>query len=146
MVDDEPRRTSGTMFGCGRQQTAGSDLLSSLPVRSDRDVYEILPTHESGLIVDHKRTGTKYTKTKESTIVVSSVKDSVFHSSTLTGSLAFNTKFCPVTLFQTLWTSSTTVSKWEVASYELVMKMLSASPVDVGVYSGVTETNLDGLT
>jgi len=67
------------------------------------------------------------------------------HSSTSGGSLAFNTKSCPVTLFQTLWTSSTTVSKWEVASYERVMKMLSVSPVAVGVYNGETETNLSDL-
>lgn len=38
-----------------------------------------------------------------------------------------------MTRFQTFVTSSTTVSKWEVASYERVMKIWSDSPDDVGV-------------
>ena len=70
---------------------------------------------------------------------------SIFHASTLGSSLAFNSISRPVTLSQTSRTSSTTVSKWEVASYERVMKMLSAWPVDVGIYNGETETNLNGL-
>ena len=78
--------------------------------------------------------------------LISSVEGSPFHSAASTGSLSFSSKLCPVTLCQTSRTSSTTVSKWEVASYERVMKMLSASPVDVGVYSGETEVNLGDLT
>jgi hypothetical protein len=53
-----------------------------------------------------------------------------------------STRSSPTTLFHTSFTSSTTVSKCEVASYERVIKMLSACPELVGVYIGDIVTNL----
>ena len=67
--------------------------------------------------------------------------DEGVQASTLT-SRFLRTRSLPIILFQTFWTSSTTVSKCEVASYERVMKMLSDSPEAVGVYRDETETNL----
>lgn len=56
-------------------------------------------------------------------------------------------RFCstngsPLIRSHTSLTSSTTVSKCDVASYDFVMNTLSSLPLDVGVYSGVIEMNL----
>lgn len=53
------------------------------------------------------------------------------HASTCT-SLFFNTSGCPLTRCHTSNTSSTTVSKWLVASYVLVMYTWSSDPGAVG--------------